>query len=948
MARVRAVIGELQVPSLHELGSIHLQPAGNHQPLSINAGVHVLKPGIGSGFAPLPAPMGWSAAGTGLLGTLRDSPGENENVPSMSPGSVNARVVRYQNSQFVDTAVILASEVVFDGEVIVLSDNVTQFVIVAETIRSTNGSTIKWFGAGTTADPLYPATQAAQGTTYLPHDGTGGTFQRRNGGDGVEGTIGQTGNHGITAPDVLVYIKKFTREPNSTSSGHSHQASLPDIDLRGQAGGQGQRGQRGGDGGDGAKGRKAIDGNFGDCRSGPGYGGHGGNGGDGGDGGQGGIGGNGGHIVIHHVRFPADTNLQAADLLTSGGAAGPGGAGGLGGGAGQGGEAGSRSGNCSPRPGRRGENGQAGAAGQTGPPGVAGANGSATFQQMALAEWEAAFTKPYLIRAEDAHVGETVVLATLNISGPAQLRAVNDLSGGTHSFTIEQVEEDKYGWTIPESMDASTYTVTLQRSSDARETNSYRVEVVPRIDGIWLKDEYDARPGGTAYVVGLGLRADVDVIYDGIRIPVAPGDPVDVGEPGTPIHRDSIQFTIPVVATDGDYFSRDTGQTAHTVRLDQPFPLGDSDQTTLTLKRTDGMTFLPSVNGFRFKNKDMFAAARDYVTQGDYSVGGTLRAFYGNDVFGGRGYELFRETYGAGEVDGLGGLVSPVVWANFGLWYNYWSSPEQGGTGTCFGLSTLSLHDFFGGVPTQDGKTIDKLVRGISVLHERQVSDEIMRLQVAETLLDAVGSTVGRPSMTELAVRYIAGFLLKADDNEGQRYAPIMVFLPSFSAYGDVLVQTANLIGETVNLWDGISPQEAWNDLDDAYHTMTRAFKRGHAVTPYRVVYNDPTDSLPGRIYFYDSNKPDDDNVYLDIYREGGRVKFKYEGKYGSDSDEASDTPGGFMLGVVPVGMPLDNVDLLFDQDLLGPNLGLTAGEAIYDTVATMLDASKFLGAIPG
>jgi len=223
-----------------------------------------------------------------------------------------------------------------------------------------------------------------------------------------------------------------------------------------------------------------------------------------------------------------------------------------------------------------------------------------------------------------------------------------------------------------------------------------------------------------------------------------------------------------------------------------------------------------------------------------------------------------------------------------------------------------------------------------------------MRLQVAETLLDAVGLTVGGPSMTELAVRYIAGFLLKAGDNEGQRYAPIMLFLPSFSAYGDVLAQTASLIGETVNLWDGISPQEAWNDLDDAYHTMTRAFKRGHAVTPYRVVYKDPTDSLPGRIYFYDSNKPDDDNVYLDIYREGGRVTFRYEGQYGSDRDEASDTPGGFMLGVVPVGMPLDNVDLLFDQDLLGPNLGLTAAEAIYDTVATMLDASKFLGAIPG
>jgi hypothetical protein len=219
-----------------------------------------------------------------------------------------------------------------------------------------------------------------------------------------------------------------------------------------------------------------------------------------------------------------------------------------------------------------------------------------------------------------------------------------------------------------------------------------------------------------------------------------------------------------------------------------------------------------------------------------------------------------------------------------------------------------------------------------------------MRLQIAETLLDGVGSTVGGQSMTELAVRYIAGFLRKAEDGEGARYAPIMVFLPSFNAYGDVLVQAANLIGETINLWDGISPQEAWDDLDEAYHTMTRAFKRGHAVTPYRVIYKDAADSLPSRIYFYDNNRPDNDDVYLDIYREGDRVKFKYAGKYGTDKDDASDTPGGFMLGVVPVGMPLHNVDLLFDEDLLPPNLGLAATDAIYDTVITMLNASKFLG----
>jgi hypothetical protein len=944
--QLRTVIGELQIPSLHELGSIHLQPTSTNQPRLFRAGVHVLKPRIGSAVAPAHDPVGWTSTNTELRGNLRARSGEPGAVPTGSRSGFDARVVRYQNSELLDTAVILANEVVFDGDVIVLSDNVTRFIIVAETIRSTNGSRITWVGAGTTADLIAAPSQAPQGTpTYLSDDGTGGTFKRRNGGDGPDGAVGQRGNPGITAPDVFVFIKKFTREPNTTSSGDTHQASLPNMDLRGQAGGRGQRGQRGGDGGHGAKGRRAINGTFGDCKSGPGYGGHGGNGGNGGDGGQGGIGGNGGHVTIQYVKHPPQTNLEAAEFITSSGAGGPGGAGGLGGGPGDGGQAGNKSGNCAARPERRGDDGQPGAAGQPGPAGVAGADGSAEFLQMPLADWEAAFTTPYLVRGEDTHVGGTVLLETLNISGPARLSAVDDLDGTPHTFTITEVEEDKYEWAIPETMRASTYTVTLQRSHDEEESNSYRIELRPRIDGIRFNDEYDARPGGTAHIIGLGLRDDVEVLYDGIRIRPGPLQVhVDVGEPGAPIYRDLLEFTIPVVATDGEYFSRDSGETPHTVVLDQPYPLADSDHTTVTLKRTAGMKFLPSVNGFEFENHDMFDAACDYVTHADYSVGGMLRSFYGNDGFGGRGYELFRETYGAGEVDRLGGLVSPAVWANFGLWYNYWSKAEDGGTGTCFGLTTLSLHDFFAGVPTQKGKTINNLVRGISVLHERQVSDEILRLQVAETMLDGVGATIGRPSMTEIAARYIAAFLQTADDSEGQRYAPILLFLPSFTAYGDVLVQAANLIGETVNVWDDINPQEAWNDLDAAYHTMTRALKRSHAVTPYRVVYEDPTDSLPSRIYFYDNNKPGEDDVHLDIYREGGRVKFTYPGKYASDGSAESSTPGGFMLGIVPVGMALGNVDLLFDEDLLAPNLGLTAGEALYETLATMLNASKFLG----
>jgi hypothetical protein len=948
LAQVRAVISELQIDSLDKLGSIRFERASNNQRTQIDSGVHLLKPEAGSNFASLPAPLGWKASSTGMRGrSASDAPLGSTSSAALLSGSLDARVVRYQKPQMVDTAVILAREVVFDGDALVLGPNVTQFIIVAETIRSTNGSTIEWFGAGTTADALDPETQAPQGETYLPHDGTGGTFNRRNGGNGPPGKPGHTGNRGVTAPDVSLFVKRFTIEPNNTGSGPAQQVSLPRFDLRGQAGGRGQQGQRGGDGGHGAKGSKAVNGNFGDCKTGPGYGGHGGVGGNGGDGGQGGIGGNGGHIAVHYVEFPADTELLSTAWLFGGGAAGTGGAAGLGGSGGEGGDAGNHSGNCDARPDRRGDDGAPGKVGQIGPAGSAGAAGSADFQPISLAEWEAAFTKPYLVQGHNAHVGEQVTFETLNVSGLAHLHAIDDLDGDQLSFELEQVSENRYTWLLPEILQSSTYTVTIQRDHDTRvTTNSYRIEALPRIDEVRFTDEYEARPGGRARVIGLGLRGDVDVIYDGIRIhPDTFQDQVDVsGAAEPPSIRDWIEFTIPLVATHGERFSRDTGKTAHTVHLDQPFPLSDSDEAKLTLKRSDGMAFLPSVHGFNFENHDMFEAAREFVTQGDDSFGGTVKAFFGDDGFGGHGYQLFREAYGDGEVEGLGGLVSPAVWASFGLWYTYWSSPDEVGTGTCFGLSTLSLHDFFGGVSSQDGKSIPELVRGIAVLHERQVSDEILRLQIAEMLLDGAGPTVNGPNMTEVAVRYISGFLQKADDGDGVHHAPVMQFMPSFGACGEVLVQSANLIGETVNAWDGISPQEAWNDLDAQYHTMTQAFKRSHAVTPYRVVYADPSDDLPSRIYLYDSNDPNKDDVYLEVFRDGARVKFRYEDRYASDPDAASGAPGGFMLGVVPVGMPLGNVDLLFDEDLLAPNLGLSATTAIHETVVTMLGAAKFLG----
>lgn len=947
LTRLTEQLRSLATDSLERLGTIDLRSAGSAS-TTVTAGVHLLRQGVGS-FAPPAAPQGWTASLTGIRGMLGDEANDGEESgAALTSNPWDATLVLYQNAQLTDTAVIIGEKVIFD-DVLLLSDNITQFIVVAETVENAGDARIQWIHAGSAADgkPALPAAAKGQPSYNPTTAGPSATFERRSGGAGSDGAGGQKGNTGISAPDVFFFVKHFTLEPNATSSADAYQVSLPDIDLRGQAGGQGQTGQTGGAGGDGAKGLKAHSGQF-DCQRGPGYGGHGGQGGDGGNGGQGGIGGSGGHIVIQYVEAPTNANLYAAEFRTAGGAAGNGGRAGAPGQGGRGGEAGEPDPNwCDARPGRRGDHGSAGTAGAAGKAGLAGAGGGVALKEISLSVWEGAFTRPYLVRGEDAHVGETIVFDTYNISGAATLHATDDLSGESFQFPLQELGGDHYGWTVPETLTAGQFTVSIVRQHDGRETNTYRVEVLPVIEAIRFVDAFDAQPGGQAVIVGLGLRSGSDILYDGHRI-IADAAPVEdqvdlatvfVNDSAsdTPVVRDVMRFTIPVLATGGDLFARDGGLADHTVILDQPFPLANSDPAALTLKRHDGLTFQPSVNGFEFENSEMFDAVEQLVTKD-----GFLGGLFGDSAFGGDAYRLFQDIYGAGEVEALGGLTSPWVWANYGLWYSYFAGDSLGtetGTGACFGLSNLSLYDFFHGITSEQGKTTDDMVRGAAVLHGKQISDEIMTLQVAELLLDGISPALGGPTMTEITVRYLANFFRYADQGDHQ-FAPTISFIPN----ADVLTQSFNLLGEAVNLWDGVTPQESWNDLDEAYHRMTQAINRSHVVTPYRVVYDDPSDSLPSRIYFYDSNEPTDNDIHLDIYRAAGRVQFKYV----NGDEERYSSNLGFMLGVTPMGMATGDVDLLLDEDLqliLGGTLGLPHGPAIVQRVEQLLGEQFLTGA---
>ena len=79
---------------------------------------------------------------------------------------------------------------------------------------------------------------------------------------------------------------------------------------------------------------------------------------------------------------------------------------------------------------------------------------------------------------------------------------------------------------------------------------------------------------------------------------------------------------------------------------------------------------------------------------------------------------------------------------------------------------------------------------------------------------------------------------------------------------------------------------------------------------PYLVVYEDPADTLPARIYFYDSNAPENDGAYMTITEDGDTVEFDYS-VFDSPSDSyLYSTATDWTLGSGSIGFVMGDVSL--------------------------------------
>ena len=306
LSTIQSYMQSLGLESIDQLGTIYVErhdESGGS--IHLSPGIHVLRPVNPLGGQPMdpPSPSTWGESESTLQGTFetddgpvveqlpidvpartRQSPQESRRTPTppasssavatpiaapdlednlddesdarRQPGTVfQTRVVRYTGSQVQDEAVILAKKVIFDEAVLELSENITEFFIVAETIESSDGSRIEWALSNVRPDPQRPADDGDPAVDYSHNTVTShSSANSPDGGDGDDGDDGENGTSGLPAPDVTIVLKSFTLEPNTSSATGSYQASLPDIDVSGQPGGTGGAGGNGADGGDGAKG----------------------------------------------------------------------------------------------------------------------------------------------------------------------------------------------------------------------------------------------------------------------------------------------------------------------------------------------------------------------------------------------------------------------------------------------------------------------------------------------------------------------------------------------------------------------------------------------------------------------------------------------------------------------------------------------------------------------
>ena len=597
------------------------------------------------------------------------------------------------------------------------------------------------------------------------------------------------------------------------------------------------------------------------CHRGAGYGGDGGNGGDGGDGGDGGNGGDGGSVTVRYVLSEGGP-VAASNFWLHGGAPGAPGSSGWFGLKGQGGKAGSKDFPwCKAEPQRAGSPGTDGSFGESGVPGTGGSAGALEVEVISASEWNHTYTAPYLSEVEEAqrYVGEAFTFLTLNVAGEAEALLVDVVDGSEEVLPLIAVEEDVYELQDTSALSAGVYTVSVIRGDGEEAPETLSIELLPVLSGVEFEDPYDAVPGGTAHLYGQGIREDSELLYEGALL-----EEFALEQLGDNHQR--ISFILPVEATHGALFVRDNGETDYQVMLSQPHPLSDSDSVTFHLLKTAGLTFRPSTHGYLFSNGDLTPYAKDEVAADPW--------------------QAFCETYGTFEIE-TAVVTNPFLFPFYAAWKSWWS-PDTA-SANCLGMSSNLLSDFFNGVTGVEDAVEEDVARNVMLAQGHLLSEEFISGFLMDGFLSDLASTG--------TINEVVSFLHWGADHQGGD-APVLVMVPDLSEMGPELAQILSM--------DLTKMKEGMNAFVDAIGSS-------HALAPYMVVYEDKKDAFPSRIYFYDSNMPGDDAVYMELHRTGSTYEWEYDLFYDpADSDPyVYGSSGKWVLADVTVDEVMGDVDVM-------------------------------------
>jgi hypothetical protein len=471
--RMRAIMSELGICSISDLGEVRLVPAT------------ILRPGV-------------------YIAPARET---STSIPAKVldryefAGVLPDGVLYYRPNQIHhESAIIIGATWNITGSAspVLIDPEVREFEICVEEIVFDNSSEIR-----RDYPPLDPP------RTYWP-DVAQPAGQNATG----EGTAGTPGAHGDPAPDPSKNGGTDAPDVGLTLSMYLLRMpqGLPTINLDGQHGGPGGKGQAGARGGDGGPGAPAEGAWYG-CLSSVGYGGNGGNGGNGGRGGRGGRGGPAGKIRLYttkeNIRIlktrPPDIHVQPG----TGGDGGDGEAPGVGG---KGGPAGSAK--CQPwckeHPDHTGNDGVAGALGWGGEPGDSGPLTEDRFQIIPITaeQWQQEFDRPHIFDyyPHAARPGDLVQLTGEHfdtaidkvyfdgaLMGPVS-------SGGTGSFLV------------PDGTTGGYHPIVVRSATEPkRRSNRVMLLVLPKPDKLTMARLVEEQ---TQTITGLAFDPNVKVFAE--------------------------------------------------------------------------------------------------------------------------------------------------------------------------------------------------------------------------------------------------------------------------------------------------------------------------------------------------------------------------------------------------------------------------------------------------